>query len=381
MEFFDQYILIPGTAFGDLQVRYYGIIIVVAMLVAATVAASLAARNKMDPDHIWGGLTWAIFPGIIFARLWFILFPPVSLTAGCDTATTADICQNTAWYLENFFNLNGGAIAVWTGGLYIFGAVIGGMLGAWLYIGPLHNPIAKFFHIIFLPITIPISFVAWAIVWVYRRIRGQEIEPYRIPQFESTFPNEGLMLTPWLDIAAIALPLAQAIGRWANYINQELYGMPTNLPWGITIDAEHRVGEYASIIEHPVDTTFHPLFLYESLWNFAAFLVLYNLYTRYRDRFKRGDFFLIYIAQYSFVRFFLEFIRIEKAYLPGTDINSSQVFTAAVFVIALVIFFVRRASNAPTYGEIAKQQRAAFDAQQQAKQDDVQPQRPVTTEA
>jgi len=333
MQFQQQHILIPGTPFGDIQVRYYGIIIVTAMLVAAWVAARLAKRRGLDPDHIWGGLTWAIFPGIVFARLWFVLFPPISLVEqGIDTA----------WFFENFFNTTNGAIAVWSGGLSIFGAVIGGLLGVWLYFGPLHNPVARIFHYIFLPITLIFSLIEWGLAAVVRVATRKEVEGYQFPRFESEFPAEGVALFPWLDIAAVVLPLAQAIGRWANFVNQELYGFPTNLPWGITIEGDFRVGEFQSLVEYPPETRFHPLFLYESLWNFAAFLVLYNLYTRYRDRFSTGDFFLLYLAQYSFIRFLLEFLRIEVALLPGTGINSSQLLTAAVFVISLAVFFVRR---------------------------------------
>jgi phosphatidylglycerol:prolipoprotein diacylglycerol transferase len=76
MDFQQQHILI-----GNLQIRYYGIIVVFAMLVGAWLAARLAERRKLNPDHIWGGLTWAIFPGIIGARLWFVLFPPISLSS------------------------------------------------------------------------------------------------------------------------------------------------------------------------------------------------------------------------------------------------------------------------------------------------------------
>src|SRR5262245_25790855 len=140
MDFKEQYILLSKTPLGDIQIRYYGIIIVIAMLVAAFVAARLAARRKLNPDHIWGGLTWAIFPGIVGARLWFILSPPISLTAGCATGGK---CQDTMWFLQHFFDTNNGAIAVWTGGLSIFGAVIGGLIGVWLYCSKYHNKVAR----------------------------------------------------------------------------------------------------------------------------------------------------------------------------------------------------------------------------------------------
>ena len=289
MEFQAEHILLN---FGnqEVQIRYYGIIIVTAMLIAAWIASRLAERTGRDPDHIWGALTWAIFPGIVFARLWFITFPPVSLTAGCSPDAIvgpSTVCYDTAWFFQNFFNTTNGAIAVWSGGLHIFGAVIGGLLGLWLYFGPLHNRVARFFHYIFLPVAIIFEGIAWIFTATLQRIGSREVTPFKIPRFETTFPSEGIAMSPWLDIAGITLPLAQAIGRWANFINQELYGTPTDLPWGIAIDANKRVAPYTAA---QYDGNFHPLFFYEFLWNFVAFLVLFNLYTRNRDRFSSRRF-------------------------------------------------------------------------------------------
>ncbi|MCA9907408.1 MAG: prolipoprotein diacylglyceryl transferase, partial [Anaerolineae bacterium] len=152
-----------------------------------------------------------------------------------------------------------------------------------------------------------------------------------------------LPLAPWLDIAGVALPLGQAIGRWANYVNQELYGIPTTLPWGIQIEGAKRVGDYKSLVDYPFATThFHPLFLYESLWSFIAFIVLLNLFLRNRQNFRPGDFFLIYVIQYAFIRFLLEFIRVETTYIAG--VNFSQVICVVAFVVALIIFVMRRRS-------------------------------------
>ena len=230
MQFQAEHILISGTPWGDLQIRYYGIIIVTAMLVAATIAARAGGSQRgMTPTTFGGGLTWAIFPGIIGARLWFVLFPPISLTATCGPEPV-DTCHNTIWFLQNFFNTTNGAIAVWSGGLSIFGAVIGGLLGLWLYFGPLHNTVARIFHYIFLPVGALWNAIAWLLTTIYRRATGKDVEPYQLPRFESAFPDEGMSLLPWLDIAGITLPLAQGIGRWANYVNQELYGLRPSCP-------------------------------------------------------------------------------------------------------------------------------------------------------
>ncbi len=270
--------------FDKVQIRYYGIIIVVAMLVAASIAARLAKRDGKDPDHIWGALTWAIIPAIIGARLFFVLLPPISLVSqGMDTT----------WFMQNFFNLENGAIAIWSGGLNIFGAVLGGSLGALIYL---------------------------------RRNK--------------------LALGPWLDIAAVGLPLGQAIGRWANFINQELYGVPTNLPWGITIDSAHRVDPYKSLVQFPVTQGFHPLFLYESLWSLLFFIVLLNIYTRYRRRWnlRPGDVFLVYVMQYAVIRFLLEAIRVEVTMVAG--VNLWQLVSGILFVLALGFLIYRHRPGA-----------------------------------
>jgi phosphatidylglycerol:prolipoprotein diacylglycerol transferase len=333
MEFQQEFILLRNFFGQNLQVRYYGIIVVVAMLVAAWVAARLAKQRGYDPDHVWGGLTWAIFPGIIGARLWFVLFPPLlAVQQGRDTN----------YMLQNFFNTTDGAIAIWTGGLGIFGAVIGGFIGVWLYCSRFHNRVAFVTYVIFYPLTLVLSAIEWVFGALWNLVRRREVKRFELPRFTTTFPNEGIPLVPWLDIAGVVLPLAQGIGRWANYVNQELYGSATSLPWGITIDADKRVPPYDLVVDYPPTTRFHPLFLYESLWNIGAFFVLMYLYNRYRNRFKPGDFFLLYLMQYSVVRFFLEFLRVEIATIGTTGINSSQATTAIVFVIALVIFVIRR---------------------------------------
>lgn len=375
MDFKDQYILLSKTPLGDIQIRYYGIIIVVAMLVAAFVAARLASRRKLNPDHVWGGLTWAIFPGIVGARLWFIVFPPVSLTAGCGIE--GGICQDFGWFLQNFFNTNNGAIAVWTGGLSIFGAVIGGLLGTWLYCSKYHNRIAKALYALTplwiaggfillalirssvakeafdpvknLIIPVVLALVVYGIYVFFQRRSGATLNRYGLPPFTTDFPDEGIPLLPWLDIAAVVMPLAQAIGRWANFVNQELYGTPTTLPWGITIDQSHRVGAYASMVEYNENTLFHPLFLYEALWSLIAFFVLLNIYQRRRIGkavLHTGDLALLYLMQYSFIRFVLEFMRVEIATIPGTSINSSQAICVLVFVAAAGAFFYRRRNAA-----------------------------------
>ncbi|MCY4247126.1 MAG: prolipoprotein diacylglyceryl transferase [Chloroflexi bacterium] len=335
MEFEQAYLVI-----GNLQVRYYGIIIVLALLAGAYVASQLASRSELDSDHIWGGLTWAILPGIVGARLWFVLFPPVSLTAGCGVE--GELCQDTAWMLQNFFDSQNGAVAIWNGGLSIFGAMIGGMFGAWLYLSAWHNRIVGALTTLAAPLLWLYQLLEWLLVSALDRLRGKESTRFRYRRPVSSFPDEGMRLGPWMDIAGVAIPLGQAIGRIANYINQELYGGPTNLPWGINIPRGARVAPYESLIDYPIDTLFHPLWAYESLWSLVAFVILWRIYHHYRGQLSSGDILLIYIAQYAVGRFLLEFMRVEIATIGQTGLNSSQTITAIALIVAIALLWRRR---------------------------------------
>lgn len=338
MEFESTYLVI-----GNLQIRYYGIIVVIALLAGAYVASLLAARGGRDSDHVWGGLTWAIIPGIIGARLWFILFPPISLVAGCGIE--GEVCQNTAWFFDNFFDRENGAIAIWTGGLGIFGGMIGAALGVYLYLSHWHNRIIGLFTTILTPALWLLQLLNWVIDKVIGVFRDQDVAAFRYQRPASGFPDEGMRLSPWLDIAAVAIPLGQAIGRIANYVNQELYGTPTNLPWGIQIPRDARVAPFESLIEFPIDTLFHPLYAYEAIWSLVAFYVLWRIYHQYRDRLLSGDVLLLYIAQYSFARFLLEFLRVEIAVIGDTGVNSSQTIALIGFVFAVGWLFRRHRSG------------------------------------
>ncbi len=119
--------------------------------------------------------------------------------------------------------------------------------------------------------------------------------------------KRGIPIGPGLNAVAPCLPLAQAIGRWGNYFNQELYGRPTDLPWALEIDDAHlpASGEY------PSGTTFHPTFLYESLWNFALVGVIFWLDKRFR--WAGGQLLAVYVLGYGIGRFWVEGLRIDEA--------------------------------------------------------------------
>lgn len=110
-----------------------------------------------------------------------------------------------------------------------------------------------------------------------------------------------------LDAATPALPLAQGIGRWGNWFNQELFGRPTDLPWGLEIDPPRRPERYAEF------DTFHPTFLYESLWNIALCLVLIRIDRS--GRLRSGRLFSAYVVGYFVARLGLEVLRVDSASL------------------------------------------------------------------
>jgi phosphatidylglycerol:prolipoprotein diacylglycerol transferase len=137
----------------------------------------------------------------------------------------------------------------------------------------------------------------------------------------------------WADIAAPGVALAQAIGRWGNYVNQEVYGSPTTLPWAIKIDPQYRLEGYTQY------STFHPLFLYESIWNLMLMVFLLWMDRKHANKLMEGDIFLMYLIGYSTGRFFLEFLRLDAAVF-GT-INVNQTFMLAVAVVSGIIIFWR----------------------------------------
>lgn len=131
--------------------------------------------------------------------------------------------------------------------------------------------------------------------------------------------KRGISLPGVLDAVVPGLPLAQAIGRWGNWFNQELYGRPTDLPWGLKIDADHRgaTPEYADVEAYP---TFHPTFLYESLWNFSLVGVL--LWVDRKGWLPRGRLISIYLLGYGLGRLWVEAVRIDPANeIAGLRVN------------------------------------------------------------
>ncbi|HET7530179.1 MAG TPA: prolipoprotein diacylglyceryl transferase [Mycobacteriales bacterium] len=169
------------------------------------------------------------------------------------------------------------ALEIWKGGLGIWGAIAGGAIGAW--IGARRNAV---------------PFVVLA------------------------------------DAVAPGLALAQAVGRWGNYFNQELFGRATSLPWAVRIDAAHAPGGVAG--------TFHPTFLYESLWDAGVALLV--IWADRRWRLDRGRAFALYVAAYTAGRGWIEALRVDDAHrFLGLRLND---WTSIVLFVAAVTYLVVR---------------------------------------
>ena len=144
--------------------------------------------------------------------------------------------------------------------------------------------------------------------------------------------RRGLPVAELLDVVAPAIPVAQAVGRLGNWFNQELYGRPTDLPWGLEIDPEHRPAE------HLLAETFHPTFLYEALWNLALAALL--VIAGRRLRLRPGQLFVGYVIGYATGRLWVEALRIDEATtIAGLRVNT--VVSACTIAVALVVLVVR----------------------------------------
>lgn len=146
-----------------------------------------------------------------------------------------------------------------------------------------------------------------------------------------------------MDAVAPAIPVAQAIGRLGNWFNQELFGRPTDLPWGLEIDRVRRPDGYESV------ETFHPTFLYEALWNLAlaAFLVVLGR----RKVLRPGQLFVLYVGGYGLGRLWVEALRIDTATrIAGVRVN---IWVSSLTVLAAVVWFLwwqRRPEREPEPG-------------------------------
>jgi prolipoprotein diacylglyceryl transferase len=253
-----------GFHIGPLFVHVYGL-----AYVAAVTAAVMITRRRWEArggnrELVYDVGLWGFPAGVIGGRLYFL-------------ATSWNQVPPHWW----------GPLAIWKGGLGIWGGItLGTLVGLW-------------------------------------RLR-----------------RAGVSLALFMDAGAPALLVAQSIGRIGNYFNQELFGGPTSLPWGLEIDLAHRPANYLRY------STFQPTFLYEIIWNLALAGVL--IWLGRRGKIKAPGLFALYVAGYSAFRIFEESLRIDPShYLFGLRLN---LYVAAILTIVGAVWFLwiqrRRASTA-----------------------------------
>jgi phosphatidylglycerol---prolipoprotein diacylglyceryl transferase len=151
----------------------------------------------------------------------------------------------------------------------------------------------------------------------------------------------------WADIVAPGLFAMQAVARWGNFFNQELYGPPTTLPWGIAIDCDHRIAAYACDAFPFATTHFQPLFFYESLSGFLGVVGLMFLARKFGRRLRTGDLLAAFFIWYGIVRFGLETLRSDNWTFFGVPM--AQIFSAIFIAVGILIIVVRRLRGAPTF--------------------------------
>ena len=136
---------------------------------------------------------------------------------------------------------------------------------------------------------------------------------------------------PILDITMMGFLIGQGLGRWGNFMNQEAFGSPTDLPWGMVSEGTGGI---------PV----HPCFLYESIWCLLGF-VIFHFYGKYKQRYS-GQIFYLYLVWYGFERTIVEGLRTDSLYLPfqifGMDIRVSQLLSLAIFIIGIILLIINR---------------------------------------
>jgi phosphatidylglycerol:prolipoprotein diacylglycerol transferase len=250
-----------GVSIGPLEIRFYSLMIMLGLFSGMLLAQWIARKFQEDHSHVMNIAVVGTVCALVGARLYHVFDQ-----------------QEWPYYSANPAQI----VAIWNGGIGIFGAIAGAIFGLFLY------------------------------------ARFKRIETLR-----------------WLDIGAPALLLGQAIGRWGNYFNQELYGGPSNLafPFSISIPAWRVAAETPQFLG---STRFHPLFLYESVLSAIGVMVLVYVMFRFRHRLRPGDMILAYLAWYSVERFGLEFLRVgnwTQGGLPMAQILSTILFLGAIAVV------------------------------------------------
>ena len=241
---------------GDKPIYWYGIIIAAGFILAVIYASRRAPQFGLPGDDLSDMAILALPIAVICARIYYVIFQ---------------------WedYKDNLSEV----IAIWHGGLAIYGGVIGGILCCFVF------------------------------------CRVKKIHP----------PD-------MMDVACIGLMMGQSIGRWGNFFNCEAFGILTDLPWRMCIG--QTIAESGALGNHPT-------FFYESLWN-AVGVVLLHFFSKSRHRKYSGEVLLGYLIWYGLGRFWIEGLRTDSLYIPGTALRVSQAVALLSFVGGLLVFVLNR---------------------------------------
>jgi phosphatidylglycerol:prolipoprotein diacylglycerol transferase len=247
-------------------VRWYGVILMTATVIAAWLAEREVRRHGENGEHIWNVAIWLIPAGVVGARLWFV----VNATLG----------GNMLYIQQPLQILN-----IPAGGLHIFGGFLFGAIALFIY------------------------------------ARRYELDLWLL-----------------LDSIAPTILIGQALARPANFVNQELYGQPTTLPWGIPISADHRVAAYSDLTLYPVATTrFHPTFAYEMIWNFLAAALLFWLLYRFASQVKPGAMFSGWLILAGIGRSMIEQFRPDQPRIPGLTLTYTNLVSLFMVLAGILI--------------------------------------------
>ena len=241
---------------GEKPIYWYGIIIAAGFILAVIYASRRAPKFGISGDDLSDMAILALPVAVICARIYYVIFQ----------------------WEDSKDNLSE-VLAIWHGGLAIYGGVIGGILCCFVF------------------------------------CRVKKIHPLDM-----------------MDVACIGLMMGQSIGRWGNFVNCEAFGSLTGLPWRMCIG--QTIAECGALGNHPT-------FFYESLWNAAGVLLL-HFFSGSRHRKYRGEVLLGYFIWYGLGRFWIEGLRTDSLYIPGTALRVSQAVALLSFLGGLLIFVINR---------------------------------------
>ena len=270
-----------GVQIGPLTLSFFGLIVVAALAVGGGISWLEARRRGEDPAIVLDALTWGLLFGVIAARLFYVWNPPPSVAAYYDRR----------WYLTHLFDLQAGPLAIWSGGLGMAGALAGGLLGVYL--------------------------------WLRRR----RVDVWR-----------------WADILTPGALAGLTISAWANLVNRQMYGPPTDLPWGMVI--AHPVPPYDV---YPPGTRFHPTPAYLSLWALIVLGIVWGVRLRWKERLRQGELSLLATLLYTPGLFLADFLRVDVNHgllgLTGTQALALLLFGGAGWLL-----WRRRTGGSPPVG-------------------------------